>query len=244
MNKKLLATSTILLFILLTSLAATTQAQTEQVTVGVEPGDTFRYHITYLWTSTNPANTPPTYWVQYNQTDYYQLTVNMVTSTTVQYNTTLRYQNGTEYQNTGIAEVSQGVTGDIYFYAANLSANNLLYPLSEDMPWVINDTTIRAYPDNTFRSTNHIQVNRTDVTNEKYSAMNLYFDKVTGVMVEATLTNVYTATPQQTFTTHVVLAESNVWTIPEFPTTLPLLATAAIGIAVTALYKKRQLNKA
>ena len=50
-----------------------------------------------------------------------------------------------------------------------------------------------------------------------YSLMNLYFDKQTGILVEYYLTTVYTATPNQQTTQHLLLTDSSVWKISDVP---------------------------
>ncbi len=227
------------LFLLILSFTIIGIAQAQNVTVGVHDGDTFKYNLTFLWTSSIPGQIPPQNLIQSNQTDYFQIKVTQAVGTTVQYEWRWRFLNGTEVNNTEITEVSTGLTGSTYIFAANLTSNGPLFPSATDMPWMINDTQFRTYPDGSYRTTNHIEVNRTDIDGEQWSYMNLYFDQQTGVMVEAFLTDVYTTTPTQTTTRHLLLKESSVWTVPEFPPTLILPFVMVGAVTVALLYKKK-----
>jgi hypothetical protein len=236
MNKKL-AVPTFFLFILCFAAVGNASAQTSLV--GVSPGNTFKYNLTFYWNSTNPADVVPAYLVEQNQTDYLQLTVETTTGTTVVTQAVWQLLNGTASNSTDVAEVSSGATGSIYVYAANLTAGGLLFPLSEEMPYRINDTSFRSYPSG-FRETNHIAVNNTNIEGEVYSYMDLYFDKQTGIVVEYTLTGVSSSTPNQTVVQHFVLKDSNAWVVPEFPTLLILPLLMAASAITLVLFKRRR----
>ena len=240
MNKKLIGSSFFLL-ILGFALVANTSAQTETVTLGVSSGDSFKYDLTFMWNSTLAGEFPPLYLLEENQTDYFQIGVQIASGTIVALQTSWRFRNGTENNSTALVDVSgvnENLTG-YYVYAANLKAGDLLFP-SSTLPWVINETTFRTYPGSNFRETNHIAVNRTDVLDKVYSYVSLYFDKQTGMLVESYFTDVFTAAPNQTFTVHFTLKESNAWVIPEFPSILVFpLFIAGTTAAVLILKKKR-----
>lgn len=229
------------MFLISFTFAGTAFAQTSPVLIGVSPGNVFKYDITYYWSSTNPVDVVPAYLVAQNQTDYFQITVETVTSTTVVIQTLWQFQNGTAVNGTDVAEVSSGATGSIYVYAANLTAGGFLFPSATDLPWRINSTEFRSYPSG-FREINRIAVNNTDIEGVVYSYMDLYFDKQTGIVVEFTLTNVNTATPNQKVVQHFMLKESNAWVVPEFPSMLilPILMTT-IALAIVLVKKKSTL---
>src|SRR4030067_2474433 len=178
---------------------------------GVKQGDTFKYNVTYFWDSTNPSDIAPTDWVNRNATEWYQATIGEITGTTVNIATLWRFLNGTEISSSELVDVGTGYGGSLLVYAANLRAQNYLYPSSQ-LPWIINSTDPRSYG-SASRETNHIQVNMTDREGIIYSYIDLYFDVVTGVMVEANLSDVYTETPEQTFTIHLKLEDTNAWDI-------------------------------
>src|SRR3989304_9904478 len=145
MNKKLIGSSFFLL-ILGFALVANTSAQTETVTLGVSSGDSFKYDLTFMWNSTLAGEFPPLYLLEENQTDYFQIGVQIASGTIVALQTSWRFRNGTENNSTALVDVSgvnENLTG-YYVYAANLKAGDLLFP-SSTLPWVINETTFRTY---------------------------------------------------------------------------------------------------
>lgn len=226
MNKKFAAACLFLLLLLCANLIVSTYGQTS-VAVGVSQGDSFKYDLTYFWSSTGHADFVPSSLVSKNQTDYYQITIDAAAGTSLRIGTVWRFDNGTEITGTDIEEVGNTTaTGFIYIYAANLTSGGYLFPSASDLPFLINNTAFRTYKDE-FRSTNHISVNRTDLTGKLYSVMDLYFDKPTGVLVEATLIDVYEDMPNQIYTTHIALKESSLWAITQAPTIEPTTSASA-----------------
>jgi hypothetical protein len=181
---------------------------------GVSVGNNFTYSNTYIWSSTNPADAAPGNLYVLNQSQV-QITIQTVTGSTIQHDDVWTYRNGTTTPPATVTdEVNSHLTPNtIFFYAGNLSAGGNLFPGATDLPFIINDTTFRAYAGSVVRETNHIAVNNTGIEGEAYSYMNLYFDKQTGALVEYYLTTVYTNQPDQTVVQHLVLTSSNVWTI-------------------------------
>ncbi|MFB3889994.1 MAG: hypothetical protein ACE14S_10925 [Candidatus Bathyarchaeia archaeon] len=207
------------------------------VAAGVTAGDMFTYDLTFGWESTIPGQAPPAYLVEQNQTDYYQVRISNVMTTTVELITIWRFKNGTEVAGAEQVELSTGMGNSILVYAANLSAGGKLYPNS-DLPWVINETVPRLYQKE-FREANHIVVNNTGVEGEVYSYISLFFDRQTGVVVESTVIDVYTANPSQTFTRHVVIKDSTAWAIPEFPSALAVTVLVAALTAAVVVWKRK-----
>ena len=212
MNKKT-ALAALSVLVLCFAIAQQVQAQdTTEYQVGVSEGNTFKYDMTFYWSSTNSTATAPTSWANANATEYYQASIQLITGTTVTIDTVWRFLNGTEIRETEIAEVVTGIGESILVYAANLSAGVQLYPRSPYIPDRINETVSRSYPQGS-RDTNHIEVRKTDVANEVYSYMNLYFDRQTGIMVEIYTEAVYTSMPDQTFSRTAKIKESSLWTV-------------------------------
>jgi len=231
--------STFLILLIAFIVAESASAQTQTVSVGVSAGNVFTYDYVFYWSSTNPLDVVPPYLVAQNQTDYFQLTMETVTSTTVVMQTLLQFLNRTAFNNTEVAEVSSGITGCLYVYAANLTGGGLLFPSAEDIPLRINSTEYRSYLSG-FRETNHISVNTTNLDDYVYSYMDLYFDRQTGIMVEYTLTEVKTATPNQKITQHMVLKESNAWVVPEFPSIIILPLFMVVTAIAVLILRRRQ----
>lgn len=219
MDRKLLAFLLILIVLVLSSVG--TVFGQAQALPGVTVGDTFTYESSVIWTSKNSADVAPSYLALQNGTTL-QVTVQTVTGSTVQLEKTLILKNGTTQVETELDEVNSGITGTVLLYAANLSAGGLLFPGSTELPYTINDTTIRAYVDS-YRETNHINANNSGAEGSgvSYSIMDLYFDKQTGVCVEYFLTTVYTATPNQEFTQHLQLKAANLWRVSDEPIASP-----------------------
>jgi hypothetical protein len=182
---------------------------------GVAVGETFTYKNTYTWNSTAPGDFPPQYLSALNQSQL-KMTIQTASGSTVQHDDVWTYQNGTVTAPELVTdELNSHLTeSTIFLYAANLTAGGFLFPGATDYPFIINDTTFRSYP-GSFRETNHIEVNNTSLEGMIYSYMNLYFDKATGVLVEYYLTSVYTSTPNQAITQHLVLTNSTVWQVSE-----------------------------
>jgi hypothetical protein len=233
--KKKVVMSACVMVLLFTVTVESVSAQIQAVP-GVSTGDMFTYESTYRWSSSNPNDVVPAYLVAQNQSTL-EITVQQVTGSTAVLQQVITYKNGTQQTNTEPNEVNSGITGTILLYAANLTAGGLLFPGSTELPFVINGTSFRDYMGG-FRETNHIEVNNTGIEGVVYSYMDLYFDRQTGVLVEYYLTNVYSDLPNQKVTQHMLLTNSNVWTVPEFPPTLILPLFMAASIVAFVLYKR------
>jgi hypothetical protein len=243
MKMKKIALSAFILTLLVASTAASVFAQPQAVP-GVYVGDTFTYQSIYYWNSTNPNDVVPAYLAAQNESTL-QVTVQQVAGSTAVVEEVFTYKNGSQVSTTETDEVNSGITGTVLLYAANLTAGSLLFPGSE-LPYVINGTSFRDFAGEA-RQVNHIEVNNTGGEDTAYSYMDLYFDKQTGVLIEYYLTKVYTELPTQTTTQHLVLQDSNVWTIPEFPAALmvPLfLAASAAGLTLAVVQRKRRARDA
>ncbi|NLE03455.1 MAG: hypothetical protein GX638_01450, partial [Crenarchaeota archaeon] len=213
---------TLLSLILISALMVSSVFAQTTVEVGVSEDDFFKYDIKFLWNSTSPLDSVPAYLVEKNQTDSYQITIDAAVGTSLRLLTVWSYANGTQFGGVEIEEIgSANATGFIYIYAADLTSGNYLFPLEPDLPFIINSTGFKYYGNDVYRATNNIQVNRTDLSGKLYSYMDLYFDQSSGVLVEATLKEVYTNQPNQLYTTKVTLKESSLWEIPTTPTTSP-----------------------
>ena len=207
--------SAFLLLLLCSVIVGQASAQ-GQVTVGVSQGNTFKYDVKYYWDSTNSSATVPADWIHANTTEWYQATISSVTGTTVSIKTVQHFLDGNETLKDDLVDVSIGVGGSVLVYATNLKAGDSLYP-STFLPWIINETISRSYSSGV-RETNHIQVRMTDLEDYVYRSTSLYFDRQTGVLVDAYFEDVLAATPDQTFSRTVKITESNVWTVSGTPT--------------------------
>ena len=216
MNRKL-AFSRLLAVMFCLALAGQVAAQTSQVAVGVLAGNVFKYKVTYFWNSTNPSDPVPSNWAEANTTEYYQATVKEVTGTTVVLQTVQHFLNGTDLtKDNELIDVSMGAGGSLLVYAANLVEGSYLYPAATYLPWIINATVSRPYGSGV-RETNWITVKMTDVESYVYRFTSLYFDKATGVLVDAYFEDVFSDMPAQTFSRTIVITESSMWTVGGSP---------------------------
>jgi hypothetical protein len=213
-KKTVLAALSVL--VLCFAIAQQVQAQnTTEYQVGVSEGDTFKYDLTFYWSSTDPNATAPASWANANATEYYQATIQLISGTTVNIGTVWRFLNGTEISETEIAEVATGLGGSILVYAANLSAGEQLYSRSIDITDKIDETLTLSYSQGS-RETNHVEVTKTDVENEALNYLDLYFDKQTGIMVDVYTSVIYTNLPNQTFARMAKIKESSLWNASGF----------------------------
>jgi hypothetical protein len=212
-----------------------------QIVAGVSSGNDFKYTVTVFWNSTNPNATCPSYLIEENKTEWYQATIQSVTDSVVEIQTTWRFQNGTEIKGNEVIDVATGNGGSMLVYAPNLNASDYLYP-SGNSQWKVNETVNRTYMTDT-RETNHITETRTDLGSDYvYGYVSIFFDKKTGILVEAYLKYVYSQTPDQTFSRLVTIQESNVWAIPEFPSFLILPLFMIATLVAVIVYRKKHTN--
>ena len=216
MNRKL-ALPKLLAVMFCLALAGQVAAQTAQVTVGVSPGNVFRYKVTYFWDSTNQSDPFPSNWAEANTTEYYQATVKEVTGTTVVLQTVTHFLNGTDITTDNeLIEVSMGAMLLPLIYASNLVKGSYLYPAATSLPWVINDTVSRPYGSGV-RETNWITVKMTGLEDYVYRFTSMYFDKASGVLVDAHFEDVFSSMPNQKFSRTITITESSLWTVGGSP---------------------------
>ncbi len=96
MNSRIVLLNLISTFLLL-ALVVAASAQTR--TVGVIVGNKFRYSFAASWSSDDPSATPPSYLVDFNDTQWLEITITAISGTNITGQTTAHYKNGTE--NTG-----------------------------------------------------------------------------------------------------------------------------------------------
>ena len=219
MNKKK-AISALILFTLCFAVVAQVSAQTETTTIGVSEGNVFRYEYKIYWNSTNSNDTVPINSIEQNTTEWLQATIKTVTGNTATIAWVQHFQNGTEkVLNQEITSVGTVNQLSILLYVANLNQGSLLLPTSQFPDYWVNSTVSRSYPGGA-RETNYILYSQANIDKDgdgniddlyKYSSR--YFDKQTGVLVEANESSVSSAYPSQIFASSYELMYSNVWTV-------------------------------
>lgn len=242
MNGKIAFFTFVATFLLL---ALVTKASAQTRTVGVSVGNSFKYGFTVSWSSNDPSATPPSNLKNVNETQWMQVAVTAVSGTNITGKLTDHFKNGTEIASDGWINIDTGDSVNLttWFISANLAAGDLMYTLSPYNTSAINETITRTYP-NGARDTDH--VNSTGVSTSFFAnlsiATNLYWDKSTGVLVElSTGESNQTGTYTTTWSEDVQITDSNVWTVPEFPTwTTPLIMLIALTSTTVVIARWRQ----
>jgi hypothetical protein len=214
----------ILIVVLIVSTAAIIYAQTfapKTVAVGVHVGDSFTYKILGISTLTdlNAVDTPG--FSQYNQTDYYKVTVTSVNGSSVTLDTTWRFLNGTEIYKPQTIDLSNGnktdPNGFWAIYAANLKVNDLIRPNGYD-GLTVNLTDTKTYADSTrarnywFIDNEFFDVNDPTHNTLRYDITGVWFDKQTGILVSLTDYTEYN-NPAMTEVITWTLVNSTVWNV-------------------------------
>jgi len=215
-------------------------------TVGVNAGDWYKWDWNYDWSSDNESETMPSGMDFMMLMDWTNLSIIDVTGSIVTYTGTVHLKNGTEQT------VEQPVTYDVnnrtdlsnlFFISPNLGANDIAFSAGGEVvgDLMINETVSRTYPSGT-RETNHISFTNETTTNGKteITSFDSYWDRSTGVMVEMVV-NVTTYEGGYTTTVNMgmILDESNVWVVPEFPTWIPIVIASIALVTVITLYKRK-----
>ena len=184
----------VLLVVLIAASAAAIYAfmpSAAKATVGVHVGDTFTYSLmgTSNLTSLDAVDTPG--FSQYNNTDYYKITITNVNGTSVSLETLWKFKNATDITGQQTIDLSNGAKVDDKgfwaIYASNLNVGDKLRPTSADTVTVNASDTV-TYLDST-RTRNFMSVGgesylATDPTHStlRYDTTIVYFDKQTGML--------------------------------------------------------------
>ena len=241
--------STVILLILCFGIVAQVAAQNGEILVGVSEGNTFRYDAKYFWRSSNPLDTVPAAWANNNKTEYLQVTISMVTLNTVTITEVQHFLDGSETERTEVTVVGTDMSFSVLLYAANLNAGDYLIPKSV-APYTVNSTVSRAYVGGA-RATNYVENRMTDVEGYVYRYLSLYFDRQTGMLVEAYFEDVTSDKPDQTFSYTYKLIDTNAWSagpsIGGVDLTVILVAVAVVVIVVAVgvflFYRRKRKRK-
>jgi hypothetical protein len=240
MNSRIVLLNLFSTFLLLT-LVVPTLAQTSMIVVSA--GNKFRYSITVSWSSNDPNAAPPSDVIDLNNTQWEEITIKDISGTNITGQTTVHYSNNTENTVGGWVDVNTGNGENLntLVIPANLAVGDSVYTSSPFNTWFINETVFRTYLGGV-RLTNNL--NRiSSYENESY-VNDMYWDKSTGVVVEArqqvtNQTGAYTTTT----VTYSQIISSNVWTIPEFPTCSILLLMLIALTSVTMVIARQKQSR-
>jgi hypothetical protein len=197
-----------------------TQIPDQPITVGLNVGDTFTYNLKGT-SSLGLGATLPGYFNQYNDTDYYKVTITNVNASEVTITTEWKFLNGTQINGQQVIDLSTGSKSDPdgfwAVYAANLKVNDLLRPKGFDGVKVnMTDTQTYATSMRTrdFFSMENEFYDITDPTHNtlRYDFTSVYFDQQTGIL--ETLTNYQEYNnPQMVLVITWRLVSSSVWEV-------------------------------
>jgi len=197
-----------------------TQIPDKPITAGLNVGDTFTYNLKGT-SSLGLGATLPSYFNQYNDTDYYKVTITHVNASEVSMNTEWKFLNGTQINGQQVIDLSTGSKSDPdgfwALYAGNLKVNDLLRPKGFDGVKV-NMTDTQTYA-TSMRTRDYISMENefydiTDPTHNtlRYDFTSVYFDQQTGIL--ETLTNYQEYNnPQMVLVITWRLVSSSVWEV-------------------------------
>jgi hypothetical protein len=230
-----LFTALSIISILFLTVVGTTFAQT--ATVGVSKGETFDYTYSFVWSSTNPSATPPSEYVEFNNTQTIQMKITDVSGTQINLQCIKHFKDGTQNVESGYINVDSGAIEVPYGYliiSANLSINQKMYPSGGHQ--TITGTSLRSYSSGQRETNSYIS----ESTSEKTE---INFDKLKGIAVDYSYqtqetSGGYTTTIKEILTN----TNSDVWSvIPEFPSAAVLMLLLIAVPIVLVAYKKNWL---
>ncbi len=197
------------------------QSSSSQPTVvaGVNVGDTFTYNITAQSILFSSTAVTPDYLYEFNSTDYYQVTITGVSGSLVTFDTTWKFQNGTEITTPEYVDIATGNnSGDFWaIYPSNLKVNNFLSPKGYDK-LIVNSTDTYTYTNSTrprnWWSIENVFTDTTDPTGstQQDNFISVYFDKQTGMLTQLTNIQQYN-NPQYNVIITWKLTKSSVWDV-------------------------------
>lgn len=191
------------------------------VSVGVNVGDSFTYSIQGSATLTGLDATIPEYFSQYNETEFFKVSITEVNGTNVSLDTQWRFLNGTEFNDAQTIDLSNGLkSNDNAFwalYASNLNVGDKLRPNGFD-DQMVNKTDTATYAGvnrqrNFFEVQNEFfDVNDPTRSTLRYDYIGLYFDKETGILESLTNLQSYN-NPQMNLVITWKITDSTVWNV-------------------------------
>ena len=182
-----------LIVILVVAVAAVVYATLpppQKATVGVHVGDSFSYSITGISTLESAEATTSPGFDQYNQTDFYKVTITGIADTNVSLSTVWRFLNGTEVngqQTINLTDGAESVQNGFWaIYSANLNVGDNIRPA--DDRFKVNATNTETYANSTRQRNfwsieNQFEDTRDPTHNTLMDVLNqIYFDKQTGLL--------------------------------------------------------------
>ena len=188
---------------------------------GLKVGDTFTYNLTGSTVLGSGDTVIPAEFYQYNETNYFRVTVTEVNGTQVDLSTTWAFYNGTQVTRPQILDLSNGGEADqngfFAVYSPDLKVNALIHPKGDD-GLIVNSTSTQEFA-NSSRTMNYWSIEKEFIDSSDPTAntmrnefMGVYFDEQTGILYKLTHIEFYT-NPEIELTITWQLISSNVWVV-------------------------------
>lgn len=224
---------TVILAVLVASVVLPALVRAVDYNVGVKVGDWIKYgQFTVNWTGNG---TEPSYVTEEKKIQWTRIDVENVSGTTITFNLTTQYNNGTQTPQTLTVDVATNSMNGFFFIASNLKSGDRI--TNGTISSIINQTTTGTYAGAT-RNVNLVSVNTTAFSNLTITSR-IYWDQTTGIMVEAyTKAPDYgTPTPDETIPSAYVelsakATETNMWSADLVGTLSNNLSYIVAGIVV------------
>jgi hypothetical protein len=239
MNKRLLV---ITFLLCLVSFAMFKAALGQTIIAGVNNGDTFTYHLSSYWTSSDPSASIPAGLLEYNNTAAVEVRIDYVIGSEIQILIVTYFSNGSDPNAImGSVNIQTGETvgGFSAIISSYLTEGERIHPLGPDTI-TINQTVTKNFESGS-RPTNRIDITVRNDTIGATSSVDRYFDTLTGMLVESTDETSYDNPSAKVVITWTLVA-SSVWSIPEFPVILALPIVMVVTAFAVIAYKKKYGN--
>jgi hypothetical protein len=228
---------------------------------GVSVGNEFTYGQISLWVSSDPNVSMFNGVADINMTQYYKVTVTVISGSNVSKHMKLHFTNGTDIETDGsVSTETTAYQGGFWaIIANNLNEKDRVHPNSEQDLSTINETMLWGYavgPNQPGyqRQTNHLMLDfsneESGIPNSTYTEhVSSYFDKQTVALVQ--LQDIHTYhNPDITLTVTWELFSQNAWTgsdtsqVPTLPVIILIVLVAlAVFLLAALVYRKRRLAR-
>lgn len=245
-----------LIIVMLSAISGSALAQTR--VPGVAVGDSFKYTYMLDMNVSGTQNVFPDFLQalidEAKSIDWVQIDIKEVSGSTVTTEMLMQFKNGTQQSTIDTTDVSTGQGNlTMFLVAANLNPNDKIYQGNNDE--IINQTITRTYSSGT-RQVNHENIIMNyDVPQDELAgfgitgplqqtnSQDIYWDKQTGALVEMSYSMVTRSDQVNAdISVNVALVESNVFTVPEFPSIIVVLVALAVS-AISVIKFKGKLPK-
>jgi hypothetical protein len=239
MNKRLLVITFLLCLVFFAMFKA---ALGQTIIAGVNNGDSFTYHLSSYWTSSDPFASIPASLLNYNHTAAVEVRIDNVIGSDIAILIVTYFSNGSDpIPLMGSVNLQSGESygGFSAIISSYLVEGERIHPLGPDTI-TINQTVTKNFESGS-RQTNRIHITARNETIGATSSVDRYFDKVTGILVESTDETSYDNPSEKAVITWTLVA-SSVWSIPEFPVILALPIVMVVTAFAVIAYKKKYGN--